>query len=349
MRPFCMTIHSVWYSLMCACIRNLLMPSYFCPYTVMDHKYKALLQNIPTRHVISAMAPASEQKVQIEKLRNLDINNFFVLGTLASITGILGGKKCIIWSSDKLMLILEAAKPEYFERNFGWHAITLESGSAELSCRSCLNASVMLLRPQIDPEYRERMQLIRDKYNLTVEPQISAMFYFDLAVKSMLAIRFFLNFPRFPIFTCRWWLIAFRNIIDNGSWPLNGNYISCDEFDASTAPERSLDLRTAFVAVTEPTTYGRWHMAANSTQFNGNSYMKFHMEIRAIRLNGTVSASVSTASFGTWLSGLNNAINVTEPKLMSTLSAAVIYRVATVVVRIENHAINRKIISERSL
>lgn len=57
---------------------------------VVDHKYKALLQNIPTRHVITAIAKLSDQPEQIEKLRNLDINNFFVLGTLQSIKNVLG-------------------------------------------------------------------------------------------------------------------------------------------------------------------------------------------------------------------------------------------------------------------
>lgn len=57
----------------------------------MDHKYKALLQNIPTRHVITAiMSDASERADQIKKLRNLDINNFFILGSLSSIKSVLG-------------------------------------------------------------------------------------------------------------------------------------------------------------------------------------------------------------------------------------------------------------------
>lgn len=56
----------------------------------MDHKYKALLQNIPTRHVITAIAPQTERAQQIEKLRNLDINNFFILGSLTSIKDVLG-------------------------------------------------------------------------------------------------------------------------------------------------------------------------------------------------------------------------------------------------------------------
>lgn len=57
----------------------------------MDHKYKALLQNIPTRHVITAIN-VEQRAEQIEKLRNLDINNFFVLGGLTSIKEVLGKK-----------------------------------------------------------------------------------------------------------------------------------------------------------------------------------------------------------------------------------------------------------------
>lgn len=58
--------------------------------SVMDHKYKALLQNIPTRHVITAIAGPADREQQIEKLRNLDINNFFILGSLTSIKAVLG-------------------------------------------------------------------------------------------------------------------------------------------------------------------------------------------------------------------------------------------------------------------
>lgn len=57
---------------------------------VVDHKYKALLQNIPTRHVITAIAGDRERSEQITKLRNLDINNYFILGTLDSIRKVLG-------------------------------------------------------------------------------------------------------------------------------------------------------------------------------------------------------------------------------------------------------------------
>lgn len=48
----------------------------------------------------------------------------------------------------------------------------------------------MFVRPQINQNVSDRAQLIRERFNLTIEPQISAMFYFDLAVKSILAIRY---------------------------------------------------------------------------------------------------------------------------------------------------------------
>lgn len=58
---------------------------------VVDHKYKALLQNIPTRHVITAIAANDKERAeQLVKLRNLDINNYFILGTLESIKKVLG-------------------------------------------------------------------------------------------------------------------------------------------------------------------------------------------------------------------------------------------------------------------
>lgn len=56
----------------------------------MDHKYKSLLRNIPTRHVITAIAEPQGRSAQIEKLRNLDINNYFILGSPQSIRDVLG-------------------------------------------------------------------------------------------------------------------------------------------------------------------------------------------------------------------------------------------------------------------
>lgn len=53
---------------------------------VVDHKYKALLQNIQTKHIITEIASPD----QIIKMRKLGITNYFVLGSLESIENVLG-------------------------------------------------------------------------------------------------------------------------------------------------------------------------------------------------------------------------------------------------------------------
>lgn len=81
---------------------------------VVDHKYKALLQNIPTRHVITAIAGDRDRAQQIEKLRNLDINNFFILGTLQSIKNVLGMNTVIIINHLFRMHSLIVHKTKFF-------------------------------------------------------------------------------------------------------------------------------------------------------------------------------------------------------------------------------------------
>lgn len=82
---------------------------------VVDHKYKALLQNIPTRHVITAIAPSKQAITeQIVKLRNLDINNYFILGKLESIKQVLGERDFLI----KLKCFNKFSWMLIFGRNF---------------------------------------------------------------------------------------------------------------------------------------------------------------------------------------------------------------------------------------
>lgn len=136
----------------------------------MDHKYKALLQNIPTRHVITAIAAEADRPKQIENLRNLDINNFFVLGTFASIKG-----------------VLDAAKSEFFERNFAWHVITQSDGES-VDC-NCINATVMFVKPMADPSTKDRLGQLKTSYNMKKEPIITTAFYFDLALRAFTAVK----------------------------------------------------------------------------------------------------------------------------------------------------------------
>lgn len=73
----------------------------------MDHKYKSLLRNLPTRHIIVRVNETSI-KEQLVRLRNLEIVNFFILGNITTIKN-----------------VLEMANiNKYFDRKFAWHVIT---------------------------------------------------------------------------------------------------------------------------------------------------------------------------------------------------------------------------------
>lgn len=135
----------------------------------MDHKFKSLLQNVATRHII---APIKDENVkdQLLNLRKLDLVNFFVLGSLASI-------KRVLDASDSA---------GFFNRKFAWHAITQDKG--DLKC-VCKNATIMFVKPLVDNQYQDRLGLIRTTYQLNAEPQITSAFYFDLALHTFLAIK----------------------------------------------------------------------------------------------------------------------------------------------------------------
>ncbi|XP_018787692.1 PREDICTED: ionotropic receptor 25a [Bactrocera latifrons] len=258
---------------------------------VMDHKYKSLLQNIQTRHVITGIAKEGkrEREEQIEKLRNLDINNFFILGNLMSIR-----------------MVLESVKPTYFERNFAWHAITQSEG--EVSSQRD-NATIMFLKPMSYAQNRDRFGRLKTTFNLNEEPQIMSAFYFDLALRTFLAI---------------------KDMLQSGAWPKNMQYIGCDEFQGGNTPERNIDLRTAFTMVQEPTSYGMFELVTQpGKSFNGYSYMKFEMDINVLQIRG--GNSVNTKSIGTWTAGLDSPLVVKDEDVMKNLTADTVYRIFTVV------------------
>lgn len=56
----------------------------------MDHKYKSLLQNVATRHIITPIRDGTQSVAdQLLQLRKLDIVNFFILARLANIKRVL--------------------------------------------------------------------------------------------------------------------------------------------------------------------------------------------------------------------------------------------------------------------
>lgn len=74
----------------------------------MDHKYKSLLQNIPTRHIIAQIEDGRSIQKQLTRFRDLDIVNYFVLAKLGTAK----------------VLLDNASTNKFFGRKFAWHVIT---------------------------------------------------------------------------------------------------------------------------------------------------------------------------------------------------------------------------------
>lgn len=126
-------------------------------------------------------------------------------------------------------------------------------------------------------------------------------------------------------------------MMQDGAYPSNLKYLTCNEFDNSNTPPRDdLNLKKYFAAVTEPLSFGRLSLnMAEGARFNGFSYMQFKMEMSAVSIRD--KASVSTKPLGSWTAGLKSPIEVTQPADMRKLQAAVVYRVYTVVVSLPLH------------
>lgn len=51
------------------------------------------------------------------------------------------------------------------------------------------NATIMFLRPTPDGKAKERLGVMKTTYNLKQEPEITSAFYFDLALRTFLAVK----------------------------------------------------------------------------------------------------------------------------------------------------------------
>ena len=56
----------------------------------MDYKYKNLLLNIPARHLIQMVKETdAETRLQLKQIADVDLNNFFVLGSMDTISRVM--------------------------------------------------------------------------------------------------------------------------------------------------------------------------------------------------------------------------------------------------------------------
>nr|AFC91757.2 putative ionotropic receptor IR25a [Cydia pomonella] len=222
----------------------------FDEFFVMDHKYKSLLQNIPTRHVITPVKSFNrdEIKTQLRSLRELDIVNFFVVGSLRTIKNVLDA----------------ADENQYFGRKTAWFALTLDKG--DISC-GCKDATIVYMKPTPDAKSRDRLGKIKTTYSMNGEPEITSAFYFDLSLRTFLTV---------------------KSLLDSGKWPNDMRYISCDDYDGKNTPNRTLDLKTAFHEIKETPTYAPFFIPEDDPM-NGRSYMEFNTDLSAVTVKDGAS------------------------------------------------------------
>ncbi|XP_046384858.1 ionotropic receptor 25a [Ischnura elegans] len=256
---------------------------------VMGHKYKSLLQNVPTRHVMSPVGgvakTAQSIREQLTRLRDLDITNFFVIGRL-----------------DTAKAVLDAANTnKLFGRKFAWHVITKEKGA--LKC-GCSNATVLLVKPEPDQGSRVRLADLKTTYSLTAEPELDAAFYFDLILRTIVAV---------------------NSMLQDVEWRTAVPYVTCDDYEETEPPVRTdLNLWKYMEEADITPSY-----APISIEGNGQSLMEFSMKLEKVSIVN--SMAVSAESVGSWKAGINSPIYVKNAKSLSKFTSVKVYRIVTVV------------------
>lgn len=125
-----------------------------------------------------------------------------------------------------------------------------------------------------------------------------------------------------------------REIITTNNWPENMEYLTCDNYTGSNTPIRSLNLRSFFVNISEPATYGKFSFGNANVPFNGNSALTFDMDILSVSIRNGIEYNEN--SIGTWAAGFTSPLVIKSNKSVEDLKAKRIYRVYTVVVSMDS-------------
>lgn len=179
---------------------------------IMNHKYKSLLLNVPTRHVINELQHSSELiKEQLSKLRDLDVVNFFLMGDGKSIDVILDSGESLSFTG----------------RKYGWFVLSLDD---ELwpSC-PCENITVLFLKPQ-SPTMGNQSQAESVAKTILSKPFITSAFYYDLTLLGVSAM---------------------KSALDSGDWPLEPHQINCNIYNETNTPTRGLDFLAKLMAASK--------------------------------------------------------------------------------------------------
>lgn len=211
---------------------------------IMNHKYKSLLLNVPTRHVINDLQDTIDNvKDQMSKLRDLDVVNYFLLGDV-----------------DSINMLLDAGESLSFTgRKYGWFILTLDE---ELwpNC-ACENITVLFLKPEppmVSDEKNQAESLVRATLQ---KPLITSAFYYDL---TLLGIN------------------AMKSALDNGDWPLEPRHIDCNSYDETNTPTRGLDFLAKLMAASKNMT--PTYAGINWGKKNGEHHADFKMFVYLVNI-----------------------------------------------------------------
>lgn len=120
-----------------------------------------------------------------------------------------------------------------------------------------------------------------------------------------------------------------REMILANKWPQNMEYAICDSYNGSNISNRSIDLKSFFMNITEPATYGTF-IFKNEVEFNGYSTLKFDMDILGVVVrNGN---ECSEKILGNWTAAFSSPFYMDSMKEMGELNVTKVYRVSTIVV-----------------
>lgn len=108
------------------------------------------------------------------------------------------------------------------------------------------------------------------------------------------------------------------------------DFLTCNNYTGTNTPERSLDLKSFFVNISEPASYGTFSFSNNNVPFNGNSTMQFDMDVLSVSMRSGLNYREEI--IGNWSAGFATTLVITSNQTAKELKAKTIYRVVTVVV-----------------
>lgn len=219
---------------------------------VMDHKYKSLLVNVPTRHVIvKAKNTKKHIDEQLTRIRSLDLVNFFILSNDKVLTSILD----------------DAEAKNYTNKKYGWYGFSLDDVDPKCDCK---NITILFFKPKLTTLNQQRISELTTK-GLLPKPILTSAFYYDLTKLGVLAMRL---------------------STEDGSWPYEPPHITCNEYNGTNTPIRNFDFLKKLNKTMANNDFQSTFASFYWGKKNGQHHAKFDMKVSLVVIdNGNTIAT----------------------------------------------------------